>query len=290
MHDYGDDPAMFKFSLLLIISFLSLLFSSCGGGVGKVSFREAPKFINVSAYDPKERQRGGRSYSPLNQAALKANGSLALIARCSKGYVLDTKCADFLVGAEKQGMELGAYFYVQPWISATKQADFFISRLRTIKKSRGLKSRQILLVGDIDTNCNGAQIAAFIQRIEALTGTTPVIYLENSKGLRDRLSNTSSHYKKIIRRAPYWLALYSNKEIATPRKLTKEYGIWNKWAMWQYGGVFWENGRSDPKVYHAANWRAPEYFGNLNRPIERNAFNGTREEFYAFWNRYSWKW
>ncbi len=269
---------------------LSIFLTSCGSPYGKVSYSEAPKFVNVSAYDPKEKQRAGRGYSPLNQRALKENGSLALIARCAKGYELDRKCADFLVGAEQQGMELGAYYYVQPWISAKKQADRFIARLKTIKRQRGLQSKQILLVGDIDTKCNGKQIADFISRIEQLTGTTPVIYLENSAQLRARLPQTPAKYKKIIRRAPYWLALYSRKEIANPRQLTKAYGIWDRWAMWQYGGVYWENGRSAAKVYRSGGWPAPRYFGNMDSPLEHNAFNGTEAEFYRFWNRYSWKW
>jgi len=279
-----------KTLFLSLIALAAYFLSSCGSNYGKVSYEEAPKFVNVSAYDPKEKQRGGRSYSPLHQAALKENGSLALIARCAKGYELDYKCADFLLGAERQGMEIGAYYYVKPWISARKQADRFINRLRAIKREKNLQSRQILLVGDIDTKCSGKQIAEFIQRVEQLTGTTPVIYLENSAGLRERLPKTPSKYKRIIRRAPYWLALYSGKDVANPRKLTKAYGIWDSWAMWQYGGVFWEKGRSAPKVYRNGRWPAPRYFGNMDRPLEHNAFNGTRKEFYAFWNRYSWKW
>jgi hypothetical protein len=77
----------------IFLSLAVVLLSSCGSKYGKVSYREAPKFINVSAYDPKERQRSGRGYTPHNQTALKVNGSRALIARCAKGYELDSKCA-----------------------------------------------------------------------------------------------------------------------------------------------------------------------------------------------------
>ena len=107
----------------LIFTFAFAFLTSCSSKYGKVSYSEAPKFINVSAYDPKERQRSGRSYTPHNQTALKANGSRALIARCAKGYELDTKCADFLQGAERQGMKLGAYCFILAHISPTVQAD-----------------------------------------------------------------------------------------------------------------------------------------------------------------------
>ncbi|MCH1510818.1 MAG: hypothetical protein L7T84_16555 [Akkermansiaceae bacterium] len=272
--------------LLLAVALLS----SCGSKYGKVSYREAPKFINVSAYDPKERQRSGRSYTPHNQTALKVNGSRALIARCAKGYELDSKCADFLQGAERQGMKLGAYCFILAHISPTVQADRFIQRLRVIKSSKGLQTREILLVCDADTKSSAAQIAEFIQRIEKLTGTTPIVYLENSDRLRTTLSSASSKYKRIIRRAPYWIALYSNKDYDNPHDLMKAYDIWNTWAIWQFGGVLWENGRSAPKVFRSLGWRAPKYFGNMDRPMERNAFNGTAEEFENFWSRNSWKW
>lgn len=269
--------------------------SSCGNPYGKVSYAESPKVINVSAYDPKEKQRSGASYSPLNQAALKANGSLGMIARCGKGMELDTKCSDFLVGAERQGMKLGAYYYVRPSSSIKRQAAQFVSRLRSIKKSRGLKTEKVLLVGDIDTKCTAGQIIEFIDEMERLTGVTPVIYLENSKDLIARLSSAPRAQRKQIARAPYWLALYSNvneaqPHIKTPADLTKAYNIWDTWAMWQYGGVLWENRRSSPKHYSAGSWRTPAYFGTMDRPLERNGFNGSVSELNAFWAKHSWKW
>ena len=278
-------------SLSLLLLAVAYFVPSCSSpDYGKVSLSEAPKFINVSHYDPKERQRGGRSYTPYNQTALKANGSLALIARCGKGYELDTKCADFLQGAERQGMKLGAYYFILAHISPTLQADRFIQRLRAIKASRGLQSREILLVCDADTKSSAAQIAEFIQRIKELTGTVPIVYLENSSQLRRALSTADEKYKRIIRRSPYWIALYIDDHFSSPKALMEAYDIWDRWAIWQYGGVLWENRRSEPKVFRNRHWRAPKYFGNMDRPMERNAFNGSVSEFNSFWSRYSWKW
>ena len=177
----------------------------------------------------------------------------------------------------------------------TAQADQLVSRLRSIKKSRGLKTEKVLLVGDIDTLCTAGQIITFIDRVEALTGVTPIIYLENSKELIARLSSAPKSQRKQIARAPYWLALYSdtNKEqphIQTPEDLTKAYKIWDTWAMWQYGGVFWENRKSTPKHYRRGKWTTPAYFGNLDRVTERNGFNGSQKDFEKFWDKHSWKW
>ena len=280
-----------RITLLLLCSILT----SCAGPFGKVTFEESPKIINVSAYDPKEKQRSGNSYTPLNQAALKQNGALGQIARCGKGLDIDTKCADFLVGAERQGMMLGTYYFIRPSSSITKQAEKYIARLREIKKSRGLVTEKILLVGDIDTKCTPEQIITFIDHIEKLTGVTPVIYLENSKDLITRLSSAPKALRKQIARAPYWLALYSNynKErphIKTPEDLTKAYNIWDTWAMWQYGGVLWEKGKSSPKHYSNGDWKTPAYFGTLDRPCERNGFNGSEKELREFWEKHSYKW
>lgn len=281
-------------TLVFLFTICSLL-SSCASPYGKASFSDAPQILNVSAYDPKERQRSGSGYTPLDQSALKRNGALGMIARCGKGMQPDSKCADFLVGAERQNMRLGAYYFVRANVSATRQADHFVAILRGIKARRGLKTPRILLVGDIDTKCTPSQIIAFIDRVEALTGVVPVIYLENSKDLIARLSSATASQKRQIRRAPYWLALYSNynaaqPHIKTPEDLTKAYDVWDTWAMWQYGGVLWENRRSAPKVYRTAGWPAPKYFGDIDRPMERNAFNGSLSELNDFWEKHSWKW
>ena len=74
--------------------------------------------------------------------------------------------------------------------------------------------------------------------------------------------------------------------------MLRAYGVWTHCIMWQYGGVKWDkqHGRSIPQHYDHGRWRSPRYFGNLDRPVERNAFNGTRQQLYGFWNRYAWRW
>ncbi len=270
---------------------LTLLISSCAQ-YGRVSYSESPKIINVSHYDPKEKQRSGRSYSPSNQSALKANGAHAMIARCAKGTELDTKCADFLAGADRQGLMLGSYYYLLPGTSPTYHAERFINRLRDIKARRGIRTDRILLVADIDTNCKPSEIVAFVSRIKTLTGRYPVIYLENSSTIRSRLRKASRAQKAIMRKCPYWLALYSSDHagLKTPKKLAKASGVWSNWCMWQYGGVWWKNGRSKPFHYRGGTWQTPKYFGNLDRPLERSGFNGSLEELRQFWFNQSWVW
>lgn len=284
-----------KFLFLVPAIFLTLLapfFTSCGSQYGAKSFAESPQIINVSEWDPKERQRAGSSYSPSNQRALKANGAHGLIARCAKGTINDNKCAAFLAGAERQGLLLGSYYYIQPNRSASSQASHFLRRLKEIKSSRNLHTSKILLAADFDTKCSAALMANFVEEIHRRTGVYPIVYLENSEQIRRALRNATSSQKASLRRCPYWLALYSDTYpgIPTPKKLAQASGVWNDWALWQYAGVFWEGGRSKIHNYSAGSWKTPKYFGNLDRPTERNGFNGTTAQLHSFWNKHSWKW
>lgn len=250
---------------------------------------DAPKVVNVSSYDPKEKQRQGDSFSSTDVSALRRNGFHGLIARCGKGMVLDQKCADFLSAANRQGMMLGTYYFVLKTSDPERQADQYISRLREIAASRGLSGRRMLLVGDFDTKSSADDLVRFNRRVHQLTGVYPVVYLENSGGLRSALSNASAAEKGYLRRSPYWLALYSHDGgFRTPKDLLKAYDVWGDWAMWQYGGVEW-SGRSVSKHYHHGPWKSPRYFGSMDRPLEHNAFNGDERDLKAFWQRHSWQ-
>ncbi len=257
--------------------------TGCGGGYGHVPLGDAPKVVNVSSWDPKERQRPGDSYSPFDVSALRRNGAAGLIARCGKGPAPDSKCGDFLRAAERQGMLLGTYYFVLNSESAAVQADRYIARLRQIAPGK-----RVLLVGDFDTKSSAADLVEFIDRVELRTGVLPAVYLENSDRLRRTLSAATPAQKQRIRQCPYWLALYSHTSgFETPKELMAAYGVWNDWAMWQYAGVEWE-GRSVPKHYRHGPWQSPAYFGTMDRPLEHNAFNGDSNELKVFWARHSW--
>lgn len=281
---------------LFLLPFTLLLCQCGGGGFGGTSVSGSPAVLNVSGWDPKEVQRGGDRYSQHDVSALRKNGGVALIARSAKGPLLDDKFADFLTSADREGLLLGAYHFVTMDQPAAYQAESFVRRVRSIARARGLSGKPILLVGDFDTKSTPDRLVDFITRVEQLTGVTPVTYLENSAALRTSLSNASPAQKRIIRRSPYWIALYgpagterSMGGDLTPDGLMEQYGIWNRWEMWQYGGVIWSGGRSNAKHYNTRNWRSPRYFGNMAHPMERNVFRGSQGDLKAFWNRHSLK-
>lgn len=253
--------------------------------------------INVSAYDPKERQRGGRSYSEHDVSALKASGARGLIARAGKGGVLDEKCAAFVASADRAGMLPGVYYRLQNHVDAVAQADQFVYRAQQLARSRSWNAPALLLCGDYDAKARLSEILRFMNRVESRTGVVPVAYLENSQHLKLLLGNADPATKAKLRRAPYWVALYSHDSGAgpifpapvTPEGLVGQYKVWSDWSLWQYGGVNWKNGRSQAKVYSHGGRKFPAYFGNIDRPLERNLFNGNSGAMASFWERHGLK-
>ncbi|MBL9177073.1 MAG: hypothetical protein JNM65_03355 [Verrucomicrobiaceae bacterium] len=273
-----------------LVSVLLLVLTGCSLPVAG----GRPQIINVSAYDPKERQRAGRSYSQHDVSALRANGAAGLIARAGKGGNLDEKCAGFLAAADCEHMLPGIYYRVQRHVDAATQADQFVSRAFALARSRAWGASSLLLCADFDGDLGLAAIVRFMDRVESRTGVVPVAYLENSTQLKQTLSGADAATKAKLRRMPYWLALYAHDSGAGPvypapghpRGLLDQYQVWPDWTLWQYGGVEWQGGRSRPKVYHHGAHRFPLYFGNLDRPVERNVFNGSHAALQAFWRRH----
>ena len=253
-----------------------------------------PQVINVSAYDPKERQRSGASYSEHDVSSLRRNGASALIARAGKGGNLDTKCANFLAATDRAGLLPGVYYRLQNHVDAVVQADQFVNRAQSLARGRAWNAPSLLLCGDYDAQSRLSDILRFMDRVESRTGVVPVAYLENSQHLKLLLGNADAGAKAKLRRAPYWLALYSHESGAgpvfpapgNPQGLLDQYRVWPRWTLWQYGGVDWEGGRSRPKVYSHGGYRFSPYFGNLDRPVERNVFNGSPQAMAVFWQRH----
>ncbi|TLD72225.1 hypothetical protein FEM03_02390 [Phragmitibacter flavus] len=256
--------------------------------------RGMPQIINVSAYDPKEKQREGRGYTENDVSALRANGATALIARAGKGGNLDTKCANFLAAADRVGLMPGIYYRLQNHVDAVAQADQFVNRAQSLARSRSWNASSLLLCGDFDANSRMSDILRFMDRVEQRTGVVPVAYLENSSHLKNLLGNADPGTKARLRRMPYWLALYSHESGAgpqypapgNPQGLVAQYRVWPTWTIWQYGGVEWQGGRSRAKVYNAGPYRFSPYFGNMDRPLERNVFNGSYAAMQSFWLRH----
>jgi GH25 family lysozyme M1 (1,4-beta-N-acetylmuramidase) len=253
--------------------------------------------INVSAYDPKESQRSGQSYSEHDVSALRDNGASGLIARAGKGGNLDEKCAAFLASADRSGMLPGIYYRVQRHVDPVVQADQFVNRALSLARGRSWNAPALLLCGDYDGDLPLSAILRFMDRVESRTGVVPVAYMENSTQLKLQTRAADAATRARLRRAPYWLALYSHESgdgpvfpaPGSPAGLIDQYQLWPRWTLWQYGGVDWERGGSVPKVYAHGRYQFRRYFGNLDRPVERNVFNGSPAALAAFWQQHGLK-
>ena len=287
---------------------MAILLANCGAdppvalssGAGMISKSKGSgslqHIINVSAYDPKEKARSGQGYSEHDVSALRRNGARGLIARAGKGGNLDEKCGSFIASADRAGLLAGVYYRVQKHVSATRQADQFVDRIFSLNRQRPPGVTPLLICGDYDGDLSLSAILAFQDRVESRTGRVPVAYLENSTALKQKTSAADGRTKSRLARAPYWLALYSHESgqssafpaPGNPGNLVKQYNLWPDWTMWQYGGVGWENGRSNAKVYHHGRYRFPKYFGEMDRALERNVFRGSFGSLMAFWNRHGY--
>lgn len=255
------------------------------------------EIVNVSAYDPKERHRSGSGFSEHNLTALKTNGARGLIARAGKGGNLDEKCASFIASADRAGLLAGIYYRVQKHQSPESQAEQFVSRANYLTSRRPGGVAPLLLCGDYDGDLSLSQIVRFMDRVESRTGVVPVTYLENSLALKLQMRSADPRTRAKLGRAPYWAALYSHESgkgsifpaPGTADNLAGQYSIWPNWTMWQYGGVEWKNRRSNPKVYSHGSYRNSQYFGNMDRPLERNLFRGSYQNLVGFWSRHGLK-
>lgn len=264
------------------------------GGIPAPSAGGMTQVINVSSYDPKECQRNGCGYSESDVSMLRANGAGGLIARAGKGGNLDSKCAAFLASADRAGMLPGIYYRVQRHVDPVVQADQFVNRALSLARGRQWNAPALLLCGDYDGNLTLSAILRFMDRVESRTGVVPVAYMENSPQLKLQTRAADAATKAKLRRAPYWLALYSHESGAgpifpapgSPAGLLDQYQLWSRWTLWQYGGVDWERGGSRPKVYSHGHHHFSPYFGNLACPVERNVFNGSPAALAAFWQRH----
>src|SRR4029078_11482890 len=100
------------------------------------------------------------------------------------------------------------------------------------------------LCGDFDAQSRLPDILHFMDRVESRTGVVPAAYLENSPHLKLLLGNADAATKARLRRAPYWLALYSHESGAgpifpapgSPRGRPDKYRVLSGWDLRQYVG------------------------------------------------------
>lgn len=160
------------------------------------------------------------------------------------GYV-DECCDKFYQLAKKQGKLLGVYHYARPNLgnSAEAEADWFV------KNIKGYLNEAILVLdweeGDLG---NVTWAKAFLDRVKALTGIKPIIYMSASP-------MNSYNWSPVVQ-GDYglWVANYGTNNGQPQEAVFNKYPLryWSFYALWQYtskGRISGYNGNVDMNIF-----------------------------------------
>lgn len=187
---------------------------------------------------------------------IKASGIQAVIHKASQGLSADSAYAERKKRALSVGLKWGSYHFGVGG-DASAQADRFLQIVNPMEDE--------LLVLDWETNDQGitmprVKAEAFVQHIHDELRVWPVLY----SGMSFLFENLDiSPEETVLSNCPVWVARYSIKPPTVP-------AVWpDGWKMWQY-----TDGSAGP---------LPHTVRGIG-PCDRSKFNGTQEEFDAFWN------
>ena len=137
----------------------------------------------------------------INYRALKDAGGEIVIMKASESNYYRDKCLDqHYNGCKAQGMKVGFYHFFRCDKNATEQARFFVNCIQG-------KTYDVKLVLDIESNegQNKATVTAmareFLQEVQRLTGTEPMIYTYTGFA--------NSYLDSSLACYPVWIAHYS---------------------------------------------------------------------------------
>ena len=137
----------------------------------------------------------------INYRALKDAGVEIVIMKASESNYYRDKCLDqHYNGCKAQGMKVGFYHFFRCDKNATEQARFFVNCIQG-------KAYDVKLVLDIESNegQNKATVTAmareFLQEVQRLTGTEPMIYTYTGFA--------NSYLDSSLACYPVWIAHYS---------------------------------------------------------------------------------
>ena len=143
------------------------------------------------------------------------------------GYV-DPSCDKHYQRAKQQGKLLGVYHFARPdKNSAEAEAEFFVKNVKGY-----IKHAILVLDWEVNTN-NVAWAKKWLDKVYALTGVRPLIYMSASVVNGNNWSSVAGDYG-------LWIAGYPNKyNVKNPPEPTVndmpyKIGAWKFWVIWQY--------------------------------------------------------
>lgn len=154
---------------------------------------------------------------PKDFYATKQAGIIGVIHKCTEGTsYIDDKCQARYYLATQAGLAWGIYHFLRPG-DTVKQAEFFFNTAISL----GVADQGTLFVADHEDEGVPAQaLREFLDRIEDLTGKSPVVY--SGHVLKEQLAGKGYRPKRRL-----WLCQYTTGTPTLPE------GVDNYW-LWQY--------------------------------------------------------
>jgi lysozyme len=233
--------AMYRTPLVVALAGLLAGCGAEGPDVGMISFGltvcpAGPTIegVDVSHYD-----------GVIDWAKVRGAGIDFAVMKATEGTgFTDPTYATNWQGSAANGVIRGAYHFFRPAVDPTAQADFFV-------QTAGVPlSGDLPLTLDLETTdgLSGAQVSqgalTFLQRVEAKTGRTPIVY-------------TSASFMSSIGNPPLgpYLLWVAHWQVNCPNIPSPP---WNDWQFWQY---------SDSGTV-----------AGIPSAVDLDKFNGTRED------------
>lgn len=184
------------------------------------------KGVDVSYWNPVGTGDGDYDF-----VICKATGSDA-------GNYVDTKCDQHYQRAKAQGKLLGVYHFANPNAgSAESQAQFFVDNIQ------GYIGEAILVLDwEYGNTSDVAWAKAWLDKVYALTGVKPLIYMSGS------VANSYDWSSVVKGDYGLWEAYWPDKYQyswdwpTSPNEMTYPIGKWPFWAIWQFSS---RNGQLD---------------------------------------------
>jgi lysozyme len=127
-------------------------------------------------------------------------------------------------GARAAGVVRGAYQFFKPGQSIDEQAQLMIDAMADMTTGDLPPVLDVEVTDGESASALAPDIEAWVQKVQAGIGVTPVIY-SGSYFWRDRVDGSTDESTN-----PFWIAQYTSKCPNLPLP-------WQRWALWQYSST-----------------------------------------------------
>lgn len=152
---------------------------------------------------------------------VKASGVTDVIMRAANGeknLFVDSRYIPNRTAARALGLRVGSYFFNGPAASPTASADYYIAAI----DYRPGDLVALDVEGPAGIMWNPAQALEFVNRVKAVLGVAPMVYMSSS------VTHAMDWSAVVASGAKLWVAQYGPTPIVS---------YWSSWALWQYTSI-----------------------------------------------------